>query len=69
MRNIHIHFSWAFQVWAGPLSDNRVVVLLWNKCTLGDNITAWWVDIGLKSTASMIARDLWEVITHPWHFN
>ena len=56
-------------MWAGPLSDNRVVLALWNKCTLGDNITAWWVDIGLKSTASMIVRDLWEVIIHPWHFN
>jgi alpha-galactosidase len=52
----------ALQVWAGPLSNNRVVVSMWNKCRVNENITAWWVDIGLKSNDSMVVRDLWEVM-------
>lgn len=48
------------EVWAGPLSENRIVVALWNRCASGNNITVLWEDIGLDSNASMVARDLWE---------
>ncbi|KAI5076419.1 hypothetical protein GOP47_0008484 [Adiantum capillus-veneris] len=48
------------EVWAGPLSDSRVVVALWNRCTEGNNITALWEDVGLDSNALVAVRDLWE---------
>eukprot|EP00250_Pteridium_aquilinum_P034002 c6834_g1_i1 orf=175-1377(-) len=48
------------EVWAGPLSEGRVVVALWNRCASGNYITALWEDVGLESNASMVARDLWE---------
>lgn len=49
------------QVWAGPLSHNRVAVVLWNRGSSMASITAKWTDIGLKSSTVVNARDVWKV--------
>lgn len=49
------------QVWAGPLAHNKVVVILWNRGGSTSEITAYWSDIGLKSSTVVKARDLWAV--------
>lgn len=51
----------SFQVWAGPLSGNRIAVILWNRGFSKATITADWSDIGLKSSSVVDARDLWAV--------
>ncbi|PKI60137.1 hypothetical protein CRG98_019481 [Punica granatum] len=48
------------EVWAGPLSGNRVAVVLINRGTSKATVTAQWSDIGLDSSAIVDARDLWE---------
>ncbi|KAL3524050.1 hypothetical protein ACH5RR_016884 [Cinchona calisaya] len=48
------------QVWAGPLSKNRVVVALWNRCSKVANITAEWSALGLESSTRVSVRDLWK---------
>ncbi|XP_054785125.1 alpha-galactosidase-like [Prosopis cineraria] len=48
------------EVWAGPLSDNRVAVILWNRSSSKANVTASWSDVGLESEKVVDARDLWE---------
>ncbi|OMO72756.1 Glycoside hydrolase, family 27 [Corchorus capsularis] len=48
-------------VWAGPLSNNRIAVVLWNRSSQYANVTALWTDIGLEPTAAVKARDLWAV--------
>lgn len=50
------------EVWAGPLTANRVAVVLWNRGPLKANIMAHWSDIGLKSSTVVNARNLWAVI-------
>eukprot|EP01018_Ginkgo_biloba_P022382 Gb_21989 [translate_table: standard] len=47
------------EVWAGPLSNKRVAVILWNRSSSKTSITAKWEDIGLSSGAVVKARDLW----------
>ncbi|PSS08375.1 Alpha-galactosidase [Actinidia chinensis var. chinensis] len=47
------------EIWAGPLSGNRVAVILWNRGSLVATITVNWSDIGLKPTTVVNARDLW----------
>ncbi|KAG4199678.1 hypothetical protein ERO13_A05G162600v2 [Gossypium hirsutum] len=47
-------------VWAGPLSDNRVVVVLWNRSELRALITAVWRDFGLSPNTPAIVRDFWK---------
>ncbi|KAL7613441.1 hypothetical protein Lser_V15G08338 [Lactuca serriola] len=47
------------EVWAGPLAHNKVVVILWNRGGSTSEITAYWSDIGLKSSTVVKARDLW----------
>eukprot|EP00252_Welwitschia_mirabilis_P013804 TRINITY_DN3042_c0_g1_i1.p1 TRINITY_DN3042_c0_g1~~TRINITY_DN3042_c0_g1_i1.p1 ORF type:complete len:403 (+),score=77.17 TRINITY_DN3042_c0_g1_i1:501-1709(+) len=47
------------EVWAGPLSNKRVAVILWNRGNGMATITANWADIGLPSNAVAQARDLW----------
>jgi len=49
------------QVWAGPLSNNKVAVILWNRSSSKAKVTASWSDIGLKPGTSVEARDLWAV--------
>ncbi|XP_038892678.1 alpha-galactosidase-like isoform X1 [Benincasa hispida] len=48
------------EVWAGPLSGKRVAVVLWNRGLWRANITASWSDIGLSTSTTVTARDLWE---------
>ncbi|KAK4488967.1 hypothetical protein RD792_004758 [Penstemon davidsonii] len=47
------------EVWSGPLSENRIAVVLWNRGSSHANITAHWGELGLKSTRAIHARDLW----------
>ncbi|KAL0401101.1 UNVERIFIED_CONTAM: Alpha-galactosidase 3, partial [Sesamum latifolium] len=49
-----------YQVWAGPLTGQRYVVALWNRCSKPSTITAEWAAIGLESSASCSVRDLWK---------
>nr|AAR02007.1 galactan:galactan galactosyltransferase 1 [Ajuga reptans] len=49
-----------WEVWAGPLSHYRIAVLLLNRGGWTVNITAYWDDIGITSSTSVVARDLWE---------
>ncbi|KAI3453235.1 hypothetical protein Pfo_009898 [Paulownia fortunei] len=48
------------EVWAGPLSDYRVAVVLLNRGPIRTAITAFWDDIGIPPSSYVIARDLWE---------
>ncbi|KAK4351244.1 hypothetical protein RND71_030557 [Anisodus tanguticus] len=41
------------QFWAGPLSGNRLSVVLWNRCLKAATITAEWDAIGLEPSISM----------------
>ncbi|KDP46474.1 hypothetical protein JCGZ_08446 [Jatropha curcas] len=47
------------EVWAGPLSDRKVAVVLWNRGGSKATVTANWSDIDLKPTTIADARDLW----------
>lgn len=47
------------EVWGGPLSNNRVAVVLWNRGSSQARITAYWSDIGLEPSTVVKARDLW----------
>ncbi|KAF3446513.1 hypothetical protein FNV43_RR11692 [Rhamnella rubrinervis] len=44
------------QVWAGPLSGHRVVVALWNRCSIAVTMTAKWEVIGLQPSTSVSVR-------------
>ncbi|XP_004364049.1 alpha-galactosidase [Capsaspora owczarzaki ATCC 30864] len=49
------------QVWAGPLSNNRYALVLLNVDNSATaNITTTWADIGLKTGAKYMARDVWQ---------
>ncbi|XP_058739838.1 alpha-galactosidase 1-like [Vicia villosa] len=48
------------EIWAGPLSGNRVAVVLLNKGAQRIAITANWDDIGIPPKSVVEARDLWE---------
>lgn len=50
-----------WQVWAGPLSDNNIAVILWNRSSSNATVTASWSDIGLEPGTIVDARDLWMV--------
>lgn len=54
------------QVWAGPLSGQRLAVVLWNRCSKPRTITAKWNSLGLESSTSVSIRDLWthEYVSH-----
>lgn len=49
------------QIWAGPLTEQRFVVALWNRCSEPATITAKWDTIGLDSSTSYSVKDLWKV--------
>ncbi|KAG6625147.1 alpha-galactosidase-like isoform X1 [Carya illinoinensis] len=51
------------EVWAGPLNDGKVAVVLWNRGPSNARVSANWSDIGLKSTTVVGARDLWEQLS------
>ena len=49
----------ALEVYAGPLANGAIAVILFNRGTTAANITAQWADIGVASkTTSMNVRDL-----------
>ncbi|XP_078436432.1 melibiase family protein isoform X2 [Wolffia australiana] len=48
------------QVWAGPLSEGRLVVALWNRCQHDVTITATWQTLGLQPWISVSVRDIWK---------
>lgn len=52
------------QVWAGPLSRKRVVVVLWNRGSSVAPISVTWRDIGLSPYEPVVVRDLWAVCMH-----
>ncbi|CAA0820979.1 Alpha-galactosidase 2 [Striga hermonthica] len=52
------------EVWGGPLSGNRVAIVLWNRGSTKAKITAHWSDVGLSSSTMVDARDLWKRLTH-----
>ncbi|KAL2243800.1 UNVERIFIED_CONTAM: Alpha-galactosidase [Sesamum indicum] len=47
------------EVWGGPLSGNRVAILLLNRGASQATITAYWSDLGLNSTTVVDVRDVW----------
>ncbi|KAJ7942593.1 Alpha-galactosidase [Quillaja saponaria] len=48
------------EIWAGPLSEYRVAVVLLNRGPVRNAITAYWEDIGIPQHSLAEARDLWE---------
>uniref|UniRef100_A0A2N9FCU0 alpha-galactosidase n=1 Tax=Fagus sylvatica TaxID=28930 RepID=A0A2N9FCU0_FAGSY len=47
------------EVWAAPLSNNEVAIVLWNKGSSNATVTVYWSDIGLKPATVVSARNLW----------
>ena len=49
------------EVWAGPLSNDEFIVVLFNRSPTDNTITASWETIGIaSSTKEMSIRDLWK---------
>ncbi|XP_044490160.1 alpha-galactosidase 1-like [Mangifera indica] len=48
------------EIWAGPLSNYRVALLLVNRGPIRYSITANWDNIGIPEKSVVEARDLWE---------
>ncbi|XP_041025135.1 alpha-galactosidase 3 [Juglans microcarpa x Juglans regia] len=60
-RKVHVTGTdGCLQVWAGPLSGHRLVVVLWNRCSKVATITAGWDVLGLESNTVVSIRDLWQ---------
>ncbi|PWZ29988.1 Phytoene dehydrogenase, chloroplastic/chromoplastic [Zea mays] len=53
------------EVWAGPLSGNRLVVALWNRCSDTANVTMKLPAVGLDGYAAYSVRDLWKEYYDP----
>ncbi|KAI3458452.1 hypothetical protein Pfo_015115 [Paulownia fortunei] len=49
-----------YQIWAGPLTGQRLVVALWNRCSKPATMIVEWGAIGLKSSTSFSVKDLWK---------
>ncbi|PON41249.1 Glycoside hydrolase [Parasponia andersonii] len=47
------------EIWAGPLSNNKTVAVLWNRGASNAIVTAYWSDIGLNTTTVVTSHDLW----------
>uniref|UniRef100_A0A2P2JQD6 Alpha-galactosidase n=1 Tax=Rhizophora mucronata TaxID=61149 RepID=A0A2P2JQD6_RHIMU len=47
------------EIWAGPLSRKKVVVVLWNRSLSKAPISVSWREIGLSAHSSAIVRDIW----------
>lgn len=47
------------EVWAGPLDDGSMAVVLLNRGSTNESITVQWSDIGFPSRDSAVIRDLW----------
>jgi len=46
------------ELYAGPLADKSIAVVLFNRSPNAASITAPWSDIGLKSETQAVVRDL-----------
>ncbi|KAK1257094.1 Alpha-galactosidase [Acorus gramineus] len=55
-----VRMEGSLEIWAGPLSGYRTVVLLVNRGSTREAITANWDDIGIPLDTVVEARDLWE---------
>ena len=47
------------QIWAGPLADGSIAVVLLNTGEKNASVTATWEEIGLATGVSVKVRDLW----------
>jgi len=47
------------EVYAGPLANKAVAVVLFNRGVISTSITAYWTDIGLSANTKATVRDLW----------
>jgi len=47
------------EVYAGPLADKSIVVVLFNRGLVSASISAQWADIGLAANTKANVRDLW----------
>ncbi|XP_030492703.2 alpha-galactosidase isoform X1 [Cannabis sativa] len=47
------------EVWSGPLSKNRITIVLWNRGSSSATVTASWSDLGLNPTTVVMTHDLW----------
>ncbi|XP_030967814.1 alpha-galactosidase 2-like isoform X4 [Quercus lobata] len=47
------------EVWAGPLSSRRVVIVLWNRSKYRAPISVGWREVGLSPSNPVSVRDLW----------
>ncbi|KAK3004495.1 hypothetical protein RJ639_018758 [Escallonia herrerae] len=59
-RKVQVAGDGCSEVWAGPLSGNRLTVALWNRCSKAKTIKAVWDALGLESSTSVSVRDLWK---------
>jgi len=48
------------EVYAGPLADKSIAVVLLNRAYVSATITANWADIGLVASTKANVRDLWQ---------
>ncbi|CAI0416436.1 unnamed protein product [Linum tenue] len=50
------------EIWAGPISGYRFVVMLLNRADTGDEdtVTAYWDDVGIPAKSLVEVRDVWE---------
>ncbi|TYI04572.1 hypothetical protein ES332_A10G027900v1 [Gossypium tomentosum] len=55
-----IRSNGGLEVWAGPLSGKRVVVVLWNRSQARAIISVKWREIGLSPSTLVAVRDLWK---------
>ncbi|KAL5576808.1 hypothetical protein UlMin_018507 [Ulmus minor] len=51
--------KYGLEVWAGPLSSRRVVVVFWNRGSSWAFISVGWKEIGLQTSKPIVVRDLW----------
>lgn len=47
------------EIWAGPLSRKRLVVVFWNRASSWTAISVGWREIGLSAFTPVVVRDLW----------
>ncbi|XP_021902359.1 alpha-galactosidase-like isoform X2 [Carica papaya] len=47
------------EVWAGPLSRGRLVVVMWNRSNARAAISVAWREVGIPPLKPVIVRDLW----------
>eukprot|EP00698_Gefionella_okellyi_P011671 TRINITY_DN3093_c0_g1_i3.p1 TRINITY_DN3093_c0_g1~~TRINITY_DN3093_c0_g1_i3.p1 ORF type:complete len:219 (-),score=31.69 TRINITY_DN3093_c0_g1_i3:468-1124(-) len=48
-----------YQIYEGPLADGSIAVLLFNRLTTQQTVTAHWRFLGLADSKSCLVRDLW----------